>query len=548
MPSAAFAWKDEGMEVQIRHIDIELKNYRCFARERPARFRIGRQFTGFVGANNAGKSTLLRFFYELRHPFQLMASASGNFLELLRMGQGINFAAVSDPAEIFSNQNDGAMEIRFEIALEGVDEDVPVGEQPLPIPKWLLLRLGRDRTLRVEAEGLEFERATAVLEWHEKVLLVQSVPTAEFSPWMTVFDGLSRSIFIPAFRNAVNAGAGAYYDLQVGSGFVQEWDLYKSGPTKANNLAALQLTSEIKRIFGFEELDINASQGNDTLQVIIDGRSYRLDEIGGGIAHFIMVLAYAATRRPPYVFIDEPELNLHPSLQLDFLTTLANYAEEGVIFATHSIGLARAGAETLYSVRRLRSGESEVREFEGTPRLPEFLGELSFSGYQELGFDKVLLVEGSTDVKVFQRLLRLYRAEHEVVLLPLGGSTMIHRQSADELGEIKRITQNVFAIVDSEKAEQGVDLPPERAAFQEACREADITCIILERRAVENYFTDRAVKAALGQAYSALEPYEALRETDPTWPKSDNWRIAGNIERAELANTDLGAALELVVA
>ena len=79
-----------------------------------------------------------------------------------------------------------------------------------------------------------------------------------------------------------------------------------------------------------------------------------------------------AVRRPAYVLIDEPELNLHPSLQLDFLTTLAGYTSAGILFATHSLGLARAGAEQIYSVRREQQGVSDVRELEGTRNLPGF--------------------------------------------------------------------------------------------------------------------------------------------------------------------------------
>src|SRR5579862_1189449 len=101
------------------------------------------------------------------------------------------------------------------------------------------------------------------------------------------------------------------------------------------------------------------------------------------------VLVNAANRRPALILIDEPELNLHPALQLDFLTSLTCYAECGVLFATHSIGLARASAEAIYATKRWGQGESEVTEYGTMPRLSEFLGELSFSGHQELGFNRI---------------------------------------------------------------------------------------------------------------------------------------------------------------
>jgi len=51
------------------------------------------------------------------------------------------------------------------------------------------------------------------------------------------------------------------------------------------------------------------------------------------------VLGNAALKKPSFILIDEPEISLHPSLQLKFLMKLAGYASEGVVFATHNIGL-----------------------------------------------------------------------------------------------------------------------------------------------------------------------------------------------------------------
>jgi len=262
------------------------------------------------------------------------------------------------------------------------------------------------------------------------------------------------------------------------------------------------------------------------------------------LAQFILVLASAAIRKPAWILIDEPELNLHPSLQLDFLTTLGDYASEGVLFATHSIGLARAGSERIYSVRKVTEGQSEVVQFDNTLRLAEFLGELSFSGYRELGFNKILLVEGSTEIKTIQQLLRLYQKDHQVVLLPLGGSQMIHGSRDGELEEIKRISSDIFAVIDSERSQANEPLSPQRQAFVDLCRRVGIKCHILERRATENYFTVRAIKAAFkGETYQALEPYEKLGSATRSWGKSENWRIAREMKREELDETDLGQFL-----
>jgi predicted ATPase len=520
-------------------VDIELKNYRCFPDSHPARFSLGRKFVGFIGVNNSGKSTVLRSFYELRNFYGRFASPTGNILQLLTRTrtETIEFLGVMDPDEVFSNTNMRDIEIRFTLDLEEPEE------QHLPVPARLSMRIER-RTRRLSFQVEDLPSLGPNVGWDENLLVHNGAPILDFGPWFEIFSWLASSLYIGPFRNAINSGAGAYYDLGVGTAFISEWDTYKSGPNRSQNRAALELTAEIQRIFELVSLDINASHDNQTLLLTINGQPYRLEEVGGGLAHFVIVLASAATRRPPFIVIDEPELNLHPSLQLDFLLTLASFAQQGVLFSTHSIGLARATGEVVYSVRRIESGISEIRELEGTPRLAEFLGELSLSGYQELGFNKVLLVEGPKDVTALQRLLRLYRIEHEVVLLTLGGGTLINARSEAQLEEIKRLTPNVFALLDSEKNSPTAELDAERSGFVETCGRVGITCRVLERRALENYFVDRAVKEVKGEKYRELGPYERLEDTEYPWAKDENWRIAGAMLSEELEGTDLHSFLE----
>lgn len=387
-------------------IDLVIKNYRCF--QKPARITLRRGFTAFVGVNNSGKSSLLKFFYEFRNLFVTLSGSPDSLCNAIK-GQAlpVNLIGVQDTKEVFNNS---------------------------------------------------------------------------------------------------------------------------------------------KRIFGYDRLEINPSDDDTTLQLIINHRPYKLSELGSGIAQFIVVLANAVLKGPAFILLDEPELNLHPSLQLDFLTTLASYASDGILYATHSIGLARSNAERIYSVRKIAEGDSEVRDYEATPNLAQFVGELSFSSYQELGFNKILLVEGRSEVKTIQQFLRLWKKDHQIVLIPLGGATLINGSSELELRELKRISTNVSALIDSERVVEGGALDANRRAFVASCENLGINVSVLERRATENYFTDDAVKNVLGPAHRALAPYEKLNEVSPSWSKSENWRIAREMSIADLEPTDLGAFLRQLCA
>ena len=528
-------------------IELTLKNYRCFPDTRPMRISLEDGLTAFIGVNNSGKSSLLKFFYEFRNLFGSLRAPSDGIVTALQKGNPTFGypASITDQNEVFSEGNDHHLQIELQFT-PSEDES---RKEKLNVPFRLEITIPRASNYW----GADIyvwdqkQQPANVLSFNGSVLQLSGVPIANCSVLFETCRELADTLYIGPFRNAINVGTKEdYYDIQVGQAFIERWRTQLEGQAKKESKAAYKLTEDIKHIFEFADLQINPSADNKTLQIFINGSPFKLHEVGSGLTQFILVLANASIRQPSYILLDEPELNLHPSLQVDFLTTVTSYAKRGLLFCTHSIGLARACGDRVYSVRKIVHGESAVSEYKDTPRLSEFLGELSFSGYKDAGFDKVLLVEGKTDVKTIQQILAKYKKDHQVVLLPLGGAAMISKYSKEELQEIKRITENVFSVIDSEKAHAGAPLALGRQAFVSNCQDLGINCHVLDRRATENYLSDSAVKKVMGPSYRALAPYEVAGPAVPSWSKSENWRIAKEMTEAEFDATDLGSFLKSI--
>lgn len=515
--------------------ELEIRNYRCFPASNPLRLSLRPGFVSFVGINNAGKSSILRFFWEFGPLIQHYGSPTGNLINALSSRQSSVSARISPGEEAASKFNTGDIEIAVRWQFNSTPHEfVYQIARPSDACMAKLTVAGNE----VRPEGLRFEETRLMKQGGEGV--------TDLAPFFEITQFLGGGMYLGPFRNAINVGATErYYDIAVGQQFISEFHQFKSGGNAAQNEAIFALIQDIKRIFGFKDFDVNADPSTKTLQVIIDGRSFRLSELGAGIAQFIIVLANVLVRRPTVIFIDEPEANLHPTLQLDFLTTLAAYSSEASLwFATHNLGLARAASDMIYSCRRLELGVSDVKPLEQTAHLAEFLGELGYSAYRDLGFDSILLVEGPTEVKTFQQFLRHRGKDHQVVILQLGGDSMINAKSEAELTEVARIGAKVHCVIDSERATQGATLSANRAAFQSICKKLAIPLLVLERRATENYFPDAAIKTALGPKFSALGEYEHLKAAVLPWGKRDNWRIARAMKAVDLAGTDLGSFLD----
>ena len=453
---------------------------------------------------------------------------------------------ITDNEEVFCNSNNRDIIIRIEA--KPIEDLEKVVESNVTVLDIVIHRESKQWDCKIRRGGEPIVIAPGGSKRRDNYVILANGPGVDVTYLLKACALLGNMIYIPSFRNTINAGSASYYDIPVGQGFITQWNIWKTGSIKQYQETAYKVQKDLAKIFAYSELEINASTDGKSLHMIINGKSYKSSELGSGLTQFFLVLGSVAIRsyRPSFILIDEPEINLHPSLQLDFLTRLTSYADFGILFATHSIGLARASADYIYSVRRNADNLSEITDYNSTPRLTELLGELSFAGYRELGFNKILLVEGATEIKTIQQFLRWYKKEHKIVLLPMGGDQMINPDAGTQLEEIKRISKEIFILIDSERSSEDEELSARRAAFKKICEDINITCHILERRAMENYFPDHAIKKVKGKTYHALKAYEHFKSgpSFSKWAKSENWQIAQEMVRSDLDGTDLGQFLQ----
>lgn len=525
-------------------IRLTLRDYRCFLREQPAVIEIIEGFTAYVGPNNAGKSTILKAFYELRPLFSMAVNLYGHWADQFQNILGVNFLApISDAHEIINNsRRDPALSVEIEIVGQKSDEPL------VPAHKVAFIYSGNGWQIQVFSPlselpiGRQHGNPISGID-ADSCLHLEKGGLVDIRPIQDAARLLTRTLYIGAFRNAINEGAGDYFDLKIGTSFIQTWHHWKTGASKQQNRAMVRVTSEIARVLGARSLEINASMELKTLQIRLDDEPYKLSELGSGIAELIIVLANAVVQQPAIIAIDEPEAHLHPKLQMEFLTTLGGYAETAILFSTHVLGLARAIADKSFSVQR-KENRSIVRELNKTSNYAEFLGSLGLAALQDVGYDTILLVEGVTEVRTFQQFLRFFEIDHRVVVLPLGGSSLINGNVGQELAEIVRMCPRVFAIIDSERLSESGELPKDRREFMRLCKELNIVALATKRTAIENYFTDRAVKNSRGERFAALGHFE--KPNPVLWGKPMNWTVARAMTIDELLETDLGQFLNAI--
>jgi energy-coupling factor transporter ATP-binding protein EcfA2 len=531
---------------------VILRNFRCFGMGNPVEIPFGPGFSAFIGVNNSGKSTAIKAIFELRSLFlNLPLIVFGRMKNPELYPNGVpstdHLFHDSEPSKFL-------VSIRIEdefCVSEGDDfyaaREIKVECYPAPNGSVKLIEVvgvssgGHVKSFDLSSVTSTGQRSTAD---DDRIRWIQ-YSNGWVVDYRKIFDFLAdiaSAVYYPAFRNAINEGGGNYYDIPVGTSLVSSWDAWKAGEHKQKNKAISNVEKRICTLLGFDSLQINADSSNKTLRIDINGRPMVLKEVGAGISQLIIVLAAATIQKPKYILIDEPEQNLHPQLQLDFLSALASAADIGVIFTTHSIGLARSVAEKIIVVTKGVDGFSSVHSLgDGRAGFGQLLGELSYSSRAELGCTKILLVEGPTEVLCFQEFLRKLGKDSKYIIIPLCGANCIRAGMSYVLSEFCRLVEpeSIFGFIDSEKKYASDVVAAERVSFVEDCRQLGIRVEISERRATENYFEKNAINSVVGDDFVPLGPFQKLSDLEKRWGKGVNWKIAAKTKLSDIESTDL---------
>ena len=233
-------------------------------------------------------------------------------------------AEVKDKEEIFFNGNHKDMEIAIEIGGTGNER------LPQTVVNEVFLNVARKAetwSARFRKTGSDIRAgAQSTLRWSGTTLQSSNgAIIADFEPLRKACQDISEVCYLPAFRHVSSLIPGSssqtnYFDMRVGRPFIDEWREMQTGRLRANRERIYSLIEEIRQVFGFEQLQISSSKKQgDALQLMIDGRPFDLQDLGAGLSQFILTVGTAALRNPTYILVDEPELSLHPSLQVTLI-------------------------------------------------------------------------------------------------------------------------------------------------------------------------------------------------------------------------------------
>ena len=529
---------------------IKVFGYRSFADRVPLEIDLTQPVTAIVGANNSGKSNVLRFFWEIGPILRpnlhaLIVDAEGSNLPTNPFG---NIRAVTSASGVF-NQNIEHCPITIELKYMG-----QLDINNLPPDNWL--RHASPLKARIQVK----RNNTVVAQiWHHSKWVTPLKNEFQFRQFEDNFfyhtndqsfacfyknsdlNCFDQVFFLPALRSSQYVEHNATFNMNLGNHLVAFWKRTKGATDSATRRIAENIERELANIFEYKSLRIDVDDKNTDYIVAVDNRpSIMLKEMGEGFGHFFTVLLNLYGYKRLLSLIDEPETSLHASLQQALMKLISDNTNGPVIFTTHSVGLARAVADKIISIKQ-ENGISFARDFASARNPLELIGEITFSAWRDVGCKGVLFVEGPNDTRICREWMRLLGKGQEWVILPIGGSTTIDALGCEAIAQIINLYPNVAVMIDSERAALDEPLEAKRQEFLDGCIRVGIKCLATSRRSTDTYLSQISIEKAFGSNAKALGHYEKL--ADHGWSKKHGYKAAQLMELGEIENTDVGMFL-----
>lgn len=494
-------------------IVVRISNYRSISRAAPLSLEINEGITFILGKNNIGKSNLFRFFLEFRNAVGKDPGTGHT------KNQSERDSTLPHPYDWYSNRQTPASPIEVQLTINEQGYLITVS------PK---------------------EKNRSSKEIHTTTKKIGNPSQAASDRIQSLF---SKALFIGPFRSSESTLGNKNLDVSIGGDFIRSWNSWANGHNIANSERIAALTEELRTIFSYKQLRIDVSEEKNGLFITSEDGRFSINELGSGISHYIVALGNALISAPDYIFIDEPEISLHPLQQEIFVRSLAAKAKVALLATSHSVGLARSSADKIYSLAKDHQGNRRLNVFGEASRstISQSISEMGYSQFCEIGGNNILLVEGRTDIKSLREILRKYSIEQHFIIWSLNGSDWIKAKPEDikdELSEIKRLNpRSISVIFDSERTSSAAPLEQKIALFEQTCASLGFNTFPTDYHSTENYIT----QAALDQicpGYTRLEPYEAFASRPKKWPKSRNWLMFREMNRSDIDKTGLGKFIE----
>jgi predicted ATP-dependent endonuclease of OLD family len=304
-----------------------------------------------------------------------------------------------------------------------------------------------------------------------------------------------------------------YFETELRS----SWNIY-TGITIYDDVMKLLLGSEEERILirDFQDfigknifsqkITLIPKHDDDVLHIQIGDTGQReIYSLGDGLQSILIILFVAFINRdsPACIFVEEPELHLHPKWQRKLIESLKMFRKHYYFFSTHSAAFINIDGASIYNVIR-NNGKTHISNAAMQASKRVALRALGYNSSDLFQTNFVLWVEGPSDRYYIKAWLNIIAPEiiygDHYSILYFGGSNYRHLVQDNgvlDLTRIASINQNFGIILDSDRKREDEVLAEDKQHLKEIMEKQEQFIWITKFREIENYIPSVIFKEAV---------------------------------------------------
>jgi putative ATP-dependent endonuclease of OLD family len=484
--------------------EIGIGNYRSIGND-PVWINLDKKVNIFIGANNSGKSNILRAFYWL---VQNKSLNKGLDQIELHQKKGENLLRISLKATF--DESDGIPEV---VDQSFILDFKAQGKQL----EWL------DGPFNINDDYKVLKIVNEFMKKYENQYFPRMPDKESFQKTKhKIYDRLCRELlqnlpsvfYIPQFRQIT---PGAQYSIK-GEGIIEMLASWQHPEiTKDDNYGRfLKIQNLLRRLLNSSDIQMEVVHSKD--QIIVKNKNLRLplESYGAGV-HELIILAVAVYSHKGVILIEEPEIHLHPKLQREFLNFIINETDNNYLITTHSNVLLQPSSDIDVVHLTLTDDCTIGRRVESSANILEILNDLGISPSDILLANSVIWVEGPSDRIYLNKWINLLFPKLiegiDYSIMFYGGKLLSHLSldrddnlpSLLDLVPLLRINQKSIIVIDSDRKKRSATISATKSRIKAECEQNNIYCWITDGKEIENYLAVQPVASA----YKELTGIEA---------------------------------------
>lgn len=307
-----------------------------------------------------------------------------------------------------------------------------------------------------------------------------------------------------------------------------KYDYFENEIKNGKLFTGLSIYEEIKKLLLGDELERNEIKefekflgenifkdkitlipkyGDDVLHIKIgDNKQFPIYQLGDGIQSLVIILfpVFANRSKESIIFIEEPETHLHPKWQRLLSRALKEFNNHTYFLSTHSSAIINSPSNSIFIISQ-QDSKTNIHFSDIKIDKVEILKELGYKPNDLYQTNYILWVEGQSDKIYVNYLIKKYAPElkedEDYSIMFYGGSSYKHfliNKGTLNLDFIQSLNQNYGIILDSDRTKPREKYNKQKKEIEKLFNKSKAFCWLTKFREIENYIPinifEKAVK------------------------------------------------------